>query len=64
MLKSLPCLINKEQAINDIKGLGVKQHYTKEEILQLIDRIIIYPNKKLKLILKVGQAEIEEELSF
>ena len=57
-------IINKEQQINDIKGLGVQQHYTKEEILQLIHKIIIYPGHKLKLVLKVGQAQIEEELEF
>ena len=57
-------IVNKEQAINDIKGLGVQQHYTKEEILQLIDKIIIYPGHKLKLVLKVGQAQIEEDLDF
>ena len=57
-------IVNKEQAINDIKGLGVQQHYTKQEIIQLIDKIIIYPGHKLKLVLKVGQAQIEEELEF
>lgn len=57
-------IINKEQAIKDIKGLGVQQEYTKEEIMALIHKIIIYPGHKLKLILKVGEAEIEEVLEF
>lgn len=57
-------IINKEQAINDIKSLGVKQEYTKEEIMALIHKVIIYPGHKLKLVLQVGQAQIEEELEF
>lgn len=57
-------IVSKEKAIQDIKGLGVQQHYTKEELMQLIYKIIIYPDHKLKLILKVGEATIDEELDF
>lgn len=57
-------IIKKEQAIEDIKGLGVKQVYTKEEIINLIDKVIIYPEHRLKLVLRVGEATIEEDLKF
>ena len=40
-------------------------HYHAAKINNLkVDKIIIYPGHKLKLVLKVGQAQIEEELSF
>ena len=45
-----------------------RRHEVGDEVVAIddyrIDKIIIYPGHKLKLVLKVGQAQIEEELEF